>query len=263
MMNTARNRARSARSGRAARAATAARAGNVAGEGNAERKASPRRRIALVRGGRSAWMRLLRWCAALLVLVAAAWLLWVYRGIEATANVDNAQPADAIAVFGAAEYVGRPSPVLHARLDKAVALYDRGIAPVIVTLGGGSDKDLGMTEGGVGRDYLLANGVPYDRIIAETQSIDTEQQVQKLAAIAARQHFRHIVVVSDGTHLFRIELLCHRAGLQVYTSPRAPLGHIDDLDASERVMHEMLSYTALALDLHVSWLHRWLHGKAD
>jgi uncharacterized SAM-binding protein YcdF (DUF218 family) len=105
--------------------------------------------------------------------------------------------------------------------------------------------------------------VPYDRIIAETQSIDTEQQVQKLAAIAARRHFQHIVVVSDGTHLFRIELLCHRAGLQVYTSPRALLGHIDDLDATERVMHEMLSYTALALDLHVSWLHRWLHGRAD
>jgi uncharacterized SAM-binding protein YcdF (DUF218 family) len=55
---------------------------------------------------------------------------------------------------------------------------------VIVTLGGGSDKDSGKTEGGVGRDYLLANGVPFDRIIAETQSFDTQQQVQRLAEIA-------------------------------------------------------------------------------
>jgi uncharacterized SAM-binding protein YcdF (DUF218 family) len=197
------------------------------------------------------------------ILIAVAWFGWVYHEINLTAEVDNAQTADAIAVFGAAEYAGRPSPVLHARLDKAVALYDRGIAPVIVTLGGGSDKDSGKTEGGVGRDYLLANGVPYDKIIAETRSFDTEQQVERLAEIAAREHFHRIVAVSDGTHLFRIELLCRRAGLEVYTSPRAPLGHIDDLDAAERMTHEMLSYSALALHLRISWLHRWLEGKND
>jgi uncharacterized SAM-binding protein YcdF (DUF218 family) len=151
--------------------------------------------------------------------------------------------------------------VLHARLDKVVALYNRGIAPVVITLGGGGDKDSGKTEGGVGRDYLLANGVPYDRIIAETTSVDTEQQVQRLAEIAKREHFQHIVVVSDGTHLFRIALLCRRAGLDVYTSPRSPLGHIDELDSAERTTHEILSYTSLRLNLHVSWLHRWLEGK--
>ena len=203
----------------------------------------------------------LRWVILLLVLIVLAWAGWVYRQIEATAQIDNAQPADAIAVFGAAEYAGRPSPVLHARLDKAVSLYQHDIAPVIVTLGGGSDKDSGMTEGGVGRDYLLANGVPYDKIVAETTSVDTEQQVQRLAEIAQREHFRHIVVVSDGTHLFRIALLCRRAGLDVYTSPRAPLGHIDDLDAAERITHEILSYTSLRLNLHISWLHRWLENK--
>lgn len=215
-------------------------------------KSSPRKRVH--------WMR---WFVVVLLLVVVGWFAWVYGQIVSTANVDNAQPADAIAVFGAAEYAGRPSPVLHARLDKAVSLYERGMAPVIVTLGGGSDKDSGKTEGGVGRDYLLANGVPYDRIIAETKSIDTEQQVSRLAAIAKREHFHHIIVVSDGTHLFRIALLCHREGLDVYTSPRALLGHIDDLDAAQRVTHEMLSYTALRFDLHVSWLHRWIHSRAD
>ncbi len=207
--------------------------------------------------------RMLRWLLALVLLVCIGWFGWVYQQIQSTAEMDNAQPADAIAVFGAAEYAGRPSPVLHARLDKAVSLYNRGLAPLIVTLGGGSDKDSGLTEGGVGRDYLLANGVPYNNIIAETQSIDTEQQVQRLAAISAREHLKHIIVVSDGTHLFRIALLCQRAGLNVYTSPRAPLGHIDDIDAAERMTHEMLSYTALRFDLHISWLHRWLLSKAD
>jgi uncharacterized SAM-binding protein YcdF (DUF218 family) len=205
----------------------------------------------------------LRWLAGLLLLTVGGWFGWVYLQISQTAHIDNAQTADAIAVFGAAEYGGRPSPVLHARLDKALSLYNRGLAPVIVTLGGGSDKDSGMTEGGVGRDYLLANGVPFEKIIAETQSIDTEQQVKRLAEIAGSEHFRRIIVVSDGTHLFRIALLCRRAGLTVYTSPRAPLGHIDDIDAAQRMIHEMISYTALRFNLHISWLHRWFHGKAD
>jgi uncharacterized SAM-binding protein YcdF (DUF218 family) len=203
----------------------------------------------------------LRWLVVLLLLLTAGWFAWVYRQIVATATIDNAQPADAIAVFGAAEYAGRPSPVLHARLDKAVSLYDEEMAPVVVTLGGGSDKDSGKTEAGVGRDYLLANGVPYDKIIAETKSLDTEEQVNSLANIAKRENFRHIIVVSDGTHLFRIALLCRRAGLNVYTSPRAALGRIDDIDAAKRVIHEMLSYTAVRMDLRASRLHLWLEGR--
>lgn len=197
----------------------------------------------------------------LLLLVALGWFGWVYYQIESVATTDEAQTADAIAVFGAAEYLGRPSPVFHARLDHAVALYRRQIAPLIITLGGGADKDSGKTEGGVGRDYLLANGVPYDHIVAETRSLDTEQQVKRLAAIATADHLEHIVVVSDGTHLFRIRELCREQGLSVYTSPRPVLGHISDLDLVERYMHEMLSYTSLRLHLHVSWLHRWLENK--
>jgi len=211
----------------------------------------------------SVFSRFLWFCILVAVIVISGWFGWVYHSIKATAQVDNAQPADAIAVFGAAEYAGRPSPVLHARLDKAVVLYQLGMAPIVITLGGGSDKDSGKTEGGVGRDYLLGQGIPFDHIIAETNSVDTEQQVQHLAEIAARNHLNRIIVVSDGTHLFRIALLCRRAGLKVYTSPRAPLGHIDELDSAERISHEMISYTALYFNLHISWLHRWLEGRND
>jgi uncharacterized SAM-binding protein YcdF (DUF218 family) len=203
-----------------------------------------------------------RWLVVVLVLVSVGWVLWVYRQIELTADVDNAQPADAIAVFGAAEYAGRPSPVLHARLDKAVSLYDKGMAPVVVTLGGGADKDSGKTEAGVGRDYLLANGVPFDKIIAETKSFDTEEQVNGLAYIAGRENFHHIIVVSDGTHLFRIALLCRRAGLNVYTSPRAALGNIDNIDRLKRMMHEILSYTALRFGTRASRMHLWMEGHS-
>lgn len=199
----------------------------------------------------------------LILLVALVWFGWVYYQINKVAHEDQAQTADAIAVFGAAEYSGHPSPVLHARLDHTVALYKRQIAPLVITLGGGGDPASGTTEGGVGRDYLLANGVPFDKIIAETRSVDTEQQVDRLAAIAQADNLHHIVVVSDGTHLFRIRELCRQAGLDVYTSPRPALGRISSLDLTERYVHEILSYTSLKLDLHASWFHRWLENKND
>ncbi|GAC1419848.1 MAG: hypothetical protein NVSMB62_13070 [Acidobacteriaceae bacterium] len=198
---------------------------------------------------------------SILLLLTLAWFTWVYYQINEIAHRDEARHADAIAVFGAAEYGGRPSPVFHARLDHAVDLYRKQIAPLVITLGGGSDRDSGMTEGGVGRDYLLAKGVPYERVVAETRSVDTEQQVQKLADIARLRRLKSFVVVSDGTHMFRIKKLCEGAGLTVYSSPRATLGHIDGVDLAQRYIHEMLSYTSLAFHLRFSWLHRWMQGK--
>ena len=210
--------------------------------------------------------RLRRFLVAVLLtalLVTAAWSVYVVHRINSVAHQDDAQPADAIAVFGAAEYNGRPSPVYHARLDHAVALYRKQIAPLVITLGGGGDRDSGKTEGGVGRDYLLANEIPLADIVAETHSIDTSEQVQLLAGIAHARHLQRIVVVSDATHLFRIQQLCQQAGLTVYTSPRPALGHIGSMDVGARYFHEILSYTALELNLNGSFLHRWSDGKAD
>jgi uncharacterized SAM-binding protein YcdF (DUF218 family) len=201
--------------------------------------------------------------AVLVLLVAALWAAWVTHEIDQVAHEDQARPSDAIAVFGAAEYLGRPSPVYHARLDHAVALYQKQIAPLVITLGGGSDKDSGKTEGGVGRDYLLANGVPLRDILAETHSFTTSEEVSRLAEIARERGFRHIVVVSDPTHLFRIAVLCQKAGLDVYTSPRPPLGKIDSLAMAQRYAHEIVSYTALRLGLSETFLQRWVEGKGD
>src|ERR1700677_1873096 len=209
---------------------------------------------------RDRFLRSLLW---LILFAAVAWCAWVYQQISTVAGQDNAQPADAIAVFGAAEYSGHPSPVLHARLDHAVELYRKQIAPLVIPPGGGTDKDSGNTEGGVGRDYLLANGIPFANIIAETRSIDTEQQVHRLAAIARENNLHHIVVVSDGTHLFRIRKLCEDAGLDVYTSPRPSLGHISNYDLFMRYVHEIISYTALRLNVNVGFLHSWLEGKPE
>ena len=206
---------------------------------------------------------LLRSLVLSLVLAIMGWGIYIARQISDVADHDEAQRADAIAVFGAAEYSGRPSPTLHFRLDHAVELYRKQIAPVVITLGGGSDKDSGNTEGAVGRDYLLAHGIPFENIIAETHSFDTEQQVHRLAAIARDNNLRHIVVVSDGTHLFRIRELCRDAGLDVYTSPRATVGHIGTYDLVTRYMHEILSYSASKLHVDIGWPRRWLMGEDE
>src|SRR5438128_11574196 len=110
------------------------------------------------------------------IFIVSAVLLLVYIGynyamIARQSELDETRLADAIIVFGAAEYSGKPSPVLRARLDHALDLYKRGLAPFIITTGGNGD-DPTYSEGGVGRAYLIANGVPERSIIAETQSDD-------------------------------------------------------------------------------------------
>lgn len=198
-----------------------------------------------------------------LLLIAGVWFTSLYMRIDHVAAEDQAQPSDAIAVFGAAQYVGHPSPVFHARLDKVVSLYQRGMAPMIITLGGSADGRTGQTEGGVGRDYLLAQGIPYDHIIAETESISTEQQTEILADIARQRGWKRVIVVSDGTHLFRIRELCRQQGLNVLTSPRAPYGNLSGWGHFQRVAHEMLSYTFLRMHIEAGWAKRWMEGRED
>jgi uncharacterized SAM-binding protein YcdF (DUF218 family) len=175
------------------------------------------------------------------LLAIVGWFAWVYGQIHFYATHDEAGPADAIAVFGAAEYDGRPSPVLRSRLDHALALYREHLAPLMITLGGGGGPL--DSEGGVGHDYLLAHGVPENQIIAETQSTNTEESASRLAAIARTNDLHRILAVSDGTHLFRIHALSHSMGLNVSTSPRTEARPLDSWDAAMRLLHEMFSYT--------------------
>ena len=192
--------------------------------------------------------RVLRLLLAGACIGIAGWFLWIYGQIHFYATHDEARPADAIAVFGAAEYDGRPSPVLRARLEHALALYRERLAPLVITLGGGGDPH--DSEGGVGHDYLLAHGVPETQIIAETQSTNTEESAARLAAIARENHLNRILAVSDGTHLFRIRALCSSLGLNVVTSPRVEARSLGFWDSATRLMHEMVSYTLWRLKVH-------------
>lgn len=191
--------------------------------------------------------------AALVLLLALAagalgWCRWVYVQIQTYAAQDQAEPSDAIGVFGAAEYDGRPSPVYRARLDHALGLYKRNIAPLIITLGGsGGDQ---YNEGTVGRQYLVGMGVPGQDIIAETQSRSTSESARRIAVIARANGLRRLVIVSDGTHLFRIHAICAAEGLNVLTSPRPVVPIEGGSSQFDRISHEILSYTAWRMHLH-------------
>lgn len=154
---------------------------------------------------------------------------------------DEARRADAIVVFGAAEYAGRPSPVWRARLDHAYALYQRGVAPIVITTGGhGGDPT--FTEGGVGLSYLQSRGVPEQQIIAETQSDDTEQAVERVAAIMKANGMTSCAAVSDGYHIFRIKKMLERHGFTVYGSPRPESRPATRWQRFALVVREVLSY---------------------
>src|SRR5207244_1641095 len=113
---------------------------------------------------------------------------------------DESRPAAVIVIFGAAEYHGKPSPVLRGRLDRALDLYRRGLARKVITTGG-AGGDPNFTEGGVGRNYLVAHGVPSEDILVEPASTSTAETVLAVAEIMQRNDLRSCLVVSDGYHL--------------------------------------------------------------
>jgi uncharacterized SAM-binding protein YcdF (DUF218 family) len=139
--------------------------------------------------------------------------------IERQSTIDEARPADVILVMGAAEYRGRPSPVLRARLDHALELYQRKLAPRILTTGG-AGGDATFTEGGVGRSYLIGKGVPADAIVVETAGESTVYSTALAGEIMRRMGLKSAIVVSDGYHIFRVKRMLESDGLIAYGSPR-------------------------------------------
>ncbi|MGH9658910.1 MAG: YdcF family protein [Bryobacteraceae bacterium] len=166
----------------------------------------------------------LAWKTAAAATAAIAGVVaYVSVEVERQATRDEARPADVILVLGAAEYRGRPSPVLKARLDHALALYRKHLAPRILTTGGsGGDPD--FTEGGVGRAYLIEHQVPAEAILVEPESESTAHSAVAVAEIMQRMNLRSCIVVSDGYHIFRAKRMLESRGIEAYGSPRPSPG---------------------------------------
>jgi len=186
-----------------------------------------------------------RWWVRLLILVVGMLVLLLVgtsvKVIE-TASRQEVHPADAIVVFGAAEYAGRPSPVLRARLDHAFALFQRGVAPVVITTGGAAE-DPHYSEGGVGRAYLMRRGIPERSLIAETQGRDTSESAARVAVIMRANNLHSCIAVSDAYHVFRIRKLLEYEGIApVYTAPRLDTRPHSILQRAQSALRESISY---------------------
>jgi uncharacterized SAM-binding protein YcdF (DUF218 family) len=182
--------------------------------------------------------------AALVAFLTLTSIRIVHEG-----RMQELHAADAIVVFGAAEYAGHPSPVLRARLDHAYELFQRGVAPVVITTGGAA-SDPSFSEGGVGRDYLEHRGIPERSLIAETQGSDTAQSAVRVAVIMRANGLRSCVAVSDAYHVFRIKKLLEHEGVgPVYVAPRPDSRPHSVAQRAYAVLREASSYLVWKLGL--------------
>jgi vancomycin permeability regulator SanA len=157
----------------------------------------------------------------LAVLALAFFFLWW----ETTGQVweqsqrDEASKADVILVLGAAEYRGKPSPVLRARLDHVLELYRQGLSALVLTTGGAGGDPV-HTEAEVSRKYLTENGVPAESVLVETQGSSTVESVAAATEIMRRAGLRSAVIVSDGYHVYRVKKMLESKGIRSFASPR-------------------------------------------
>ena len=159
------------------------------------------------------------WAGLVIGAVLLGWLTLIAQQIKLQSTIDEARSADVIIVLGAAEYRGRPSPVLEARLNHALFLYLQGLAPLILTTGGAGGDPV-YTESEVGRAYLSRRGVPSESILVEAEGESTAHSTAAAAEMMRRRGLRSCIVVSDGYHIYRVKKMLEFRGLEVYGSPR-------------------------------------------
>lgn len=147
-------------------------------------------------------------------------LSWLasFGAVLAWERNDQARPASAIVVLGAAQYVGRPSPVLRARLDHAIALWRRDLAPIMIVTGGTGRGDT-TSEAAVSKRYVIQHGVPAANVLLENEGRTTSQSMDGVAALMRARGHNDVLLVSDPFHMLRLTILARRHGLVPYSSP--------------------------------------------
>lgn len=185
---------------------------------------------------------------AMLCVAATAYGVYLYGEIRRTASRDDAQAADAIVILGAAQYNGRPSPVLKARLEHGIDLFQRRLASTIITTGE-YGPDPNYSEAHVATQFLVERGIHPDQIITEQLGITTQETVAATIGVMRGKGWTKLLVVSDGFHLYRLKRMFNDAGITAYTSP-APGSPIETAE-SARFWHSMREVFLVSL-------YRWV-----
>jgi uncharacterized SAM-binding protein YcdF (DUF218 family) len=156
----------------------------------------------------------------LTVIVVAMFVLWASSAaaVLVWSSRDEAQPAQVIVVLGAAQYAGKPSPVLRARLDHALDLWDRHLASLLILTGGTGAGDT-TSEAAVGRNYARKHGVPDSAILVENEGRTTSESMRAVAGMLEVRGLQTALLVSDPFHMLRLRILARRFGFTPYTSP--------------------------------------------
>lgn len=157
----------------------------------------------------------------LVALLVVAYVAVTFVQVVRATDGDSHEPAQAIIVLGAAQYDGRPSPVLAGRLQHAIELYEDGVAPLVVVTGGKRDGDR-FTEAAAGFTYLRVRGVPEEAILREEQGANTWSQLAAATRLLRARGFDDVVLVSDDYHAYRLARIAHELGLQAQVSPVDP-----------------------------------------
>ena len=150
--------------------------------------------------------------ALLLLVTSTALAIWW------NARQDSRPSSDAIVVLGSAQYNGVPSSIFAARLEHAKKLYEAGVAPVIVTVGGKATGDQ-FTEAEAGREYLANEGVPVKALLAVPEGVDTLQSMRVVAAAFDQRGWHSGVLVTDPWHAMRAQRMAEDSGIQATSSP--------------------------------------------
>ena len=174
--------------------------------------------------------RLARKLVGFAVLLLVVYLVVTFVQVWQASRRDEARPAEAIVVFGAAQYNGRPSPVLRARLDHAADLYRREIAPIIVVTGGSQPGDE-FTAAQASADYLARQGISQKSILRENQGTNSWQSMASAANFLKRKGSEQVILVTDPFHAARVQAMAEELGLDAHVSPTrtSPIGGVDEL----------------------------------
>ena len=195
-------------------------------------------------------LRFLRHGVVLLLLAGAIVYTICLTMVLIVSQQDERPPVDAIVVLGAAQYNGRPSPVLRARLDHALALYRDGVAPMVVVTGGIGRGDT-ISEAVVGQRYLAARGVPPDAVVAQSEGRTTRASMSAVTEWLRPRGRRRVILVSDPFHMFRLRLEARRTGLEAHTSPT------ESSPISENPVLELRYLFAEGFKIPIAWLRSW------
>jgi uncharacterized SAM-binding protein YcdF (DUF218 family) len=167
---------------------------------------------------RRSWRgRLLGLVGVLAVAALGYYTISIFQ-VWSTGTTDHREPADVIAVLGAAQYDGRPSPQLRARLDQAVVLYEEGVAPVVFVTGGKQEGDR-FTEAEASRDYLVRQGVPAAAILLESEGSSTWESLQNMSGVLGPLGLDDVIIVTDPYHSLRAKLMGEELGMTAHVSP--------------------------------------------